>query len=413
MLRLGQPWDRRDSAPLPTAITTASAARRSSSPTRTRRSPSSRPLPRNSVIPRLSSHGSWLSSLRCRSPHRGAPARPRHRAASRSPPPLRARAAPRRVPAPGGTAPWTACRRRTSTRRRPVRARRSRRACVLGQPAGDDLSGGSGPDHDHVKAVLHGWQDIGAAASSTWAPQDRDQQRRRADREQQRIPAVAGVAELDAIGPGADAHAGERGRDHQRPLQAAVDACPPTGVIRCAQHDDARPAHLDRRGQPSTFETIPRCHDRAGVARRGRRRQWASRTRTVGDAQVVALPRKRRAQERGTARRRRRGRRPAPPRPCPCGRRVQPAPSTTRTVRRVRSTSRGSGAGSRSGRPDIRRRRARSPGVGVVEVVLGAGHQRRGAQRVADLLESRLSRYLYTGTAPTVKLAPQFVGSPA
>src|SRR5205814_10599065 len=48
----------------PVATTTAFRAARTSSPTRTRRSPSSVPLPRNSSMPRSSSHGSWPESSR-------------------------------------------------------------------------------------------------------------------------------------------------------------------------------------------------------------------------------------------------------------------------------------------------------------------------------------------------------------
>ncbi len=51
-------------APLPVATTTARRAISASSPTTTCRSPSSRPSPRNSSMPRSSSQGSWPESSR-------------------------------------------------------------------------------------------------------------------------------------------------------------------------------------------------------------------------------------------------------------------------------------------------------------------------------------------------------------
>jgi hypothetical protein len=50
------------SAAEPVATITAFRATSSSSPTTTRRSPSRRPRPRTSVMPRSSSQGSWLES---------------------------------------------------------------------------------------------------------------------------------------------------------------------------------------------------------------------------------------------------------------------------------------------------------------------------------------------------------------
>jgi len=50
--------------PEPTAITTASRASSTSPFTRTRRSPSSRPCPRTSSMPRESTHSTWPSSSR-------------------------------------------------------------------------------------------------------------------------------------------------------------------------------------------------------------------------------------------------------------------------------------------------------------------------------------------------------------
>jgi hypothetical protein len=52
------------SGAVPVATTTALRATSVSSPTFTRRSPSSRPGPRTTVTPRLSSHGTWLESSR-------------------------------------------------------------------------------------------------------------------------------------------------------------------------------------------------------------------------------------------------------------------------------------------------------------------------------------------------------------
>ena len=96
---------------------------------------------------------SWITSSRAR-----APAAASSSPVTASAAPGHARA-PRRAPRPGAAAPWTACTRRRSTRRRRGDARRSRRA---GRPRravpAHHLAGRAGPDHDDVVSLLgHRW----------------------------------------------------------------------------------------------------------------------------------------------------------------------------------------------------------------------------------------------------------------
>ena len=140
-----------NAAPLPVAITTARRASISSSPTRTRRSPSNLAWPRISVIDRSSSHGRWPESSRSwidlvAALERGLDVElAGHRLLG-----ARVRAGPRRAARPGAAAPWTACTRRTSTRRRRARARRAPRRGPRRELARAYLTGRARPDHDHV-----------------------------------------------------------------------------------------------------------------------------------------------------------------------------------------------------------------------------------------------------------------------
>ena len=112
---------------VPPARITARRTSIVSSPTTTRFSPSSRPQPRYSAIPRSSSHGScelssrsWMISSR-RVEHRLHVELAVDRLGRAGD-----RGAPRRAARRAAAAPSTACRPRTSTRRRPCGPRRSR-----------------------------------------------------------------------------------------------------------------------------------------------------------------------------------------------------------------------------------------------------------------------------------------------
>ncbi len=133
------------------------AASSTRSPTVTRRSPSSRPWPRTSVIPLSSSHGSCASSLRSwiTASRRRAPVRRRRSpvTASRAPG-IRASSA-------------SACagpQQRLGRHARPVGALAADQLplddadveALAGQPPGADLAGRARPEHDHVVALGRG-----------------------------------------------------------------------------------------------------------------------------------------------------------------------------------------------------------------------------------------------------------------
>jgi hypothetical protein len=111
------------------------------------------------------------------------------------------------------------------------------------------------------------------------------EQRRRADREQQRIPTKAAVAEHDAVCSGFDGRRDQCGCDHLRGRGASVDGRSPARVKRGAQDDDAAPAHRDGRGGPARGEMVGLRDYGAGRPpgrRPGRRSRGSSRDARAG-----------------------------------------------------------------------------------------------------------------------------------